>query len=63
MLTYIIWKSFIEDYELIEIFVGVFLSIFSIPIDLLILPIELISLIIYVILKFIDKKSYKSRRN
>lgn len=59
MLTYIIWKSFIEDYELIEIFVGVFLSIFSIPIDLLILPIELISLIIYVILKFIDKRRRK----
>ena len=59
MLTYIIWKSFIEDYELIEIFVGVFLSIFSIPIDLLILPIELISLIIYAILKFIDKRRRK----
>lgn len=59
MLTYIIWKSFIEDYELIEIFVGVFLSVFSIPIDLLILPIELISLIIYAILKFIDKRRRK----
>lgn len=59
MLTYIVWNDFvIKEYrknhlnlELFDIFVAMFFSILTIPMDILISPIEIISGTIYLILK------------
>ena len=47
MLTYSVWKNFIDYIEIWEILSAVSVSIFTIPIDILISPLEIISIIIY----------------
>lgn len=57
MLTYIVWKDYViieykkNKLELFDIFAAMFFSIATIPIDILISPIEIVSGIIYLILK------------
>lgn len=63
MFTYGVWEEFViekvkkpwldGDLEYVEVVAAVLLSLFSIPIDLLLSPIEIIGLIIY---KIIDRK-------
>lgn len=63
MFTYGVWKEFVikkvkkpwldGDLEYVEVVFAVLLSLFSIPIDLLLSPIEIIGLIIY---KIINRK-------
>ena len=57
MFTYGVWEEFViekikkpwldGDLEYVEVAFAVFLSLFSIPIDLLLSPVEIIGLIIY----------------
>lgn len=47
MLIYIIWTTFIEYKELYEYFAAIFFSIIALPIDILFLPFEILTLIIY----------------
>lgn len=56
MLTYSVWKTFIIYIEIWEILSAVFVTIFTIPIDILISPLEIISFIIYKIMKRRKKK-------
>ena len=56
MLTYSVWKNFIDYIEIWEILSAVSVSIFTIPIDILISPLEIISIIIYKIMKRRKKK-------
>ena len=68
MLTYEVWEEFViekvkkpwlyGDLEYVEIVSAVLLSLFSIPIDLLLSPIEIIGLIIY---KIIDIKMRRTK--
>ena len=63
MFTYGVWEEFViekvkkpwidGDLEYVEVVSAVLLSLFSIPIDLLLSPIEIIGLIIY---KIINRK-------
>ncbi len=60
MFTYGVWEEFViekikkpwldGDLEYVEVAFAVFLSLFSIPIDLLLSPVEIIGLIIYKII-------------
>lgn len=60
MLTYGVWEEFVieklknpwldGDLEYVEVVIAVLLSLFSIPIDLLLSPIEVIGFIIYKII-------------
>lgn len=60
MLTYGVWEEFViekvknpwldGDLQYVEVVIAVFLSLFSIPIDLLLSPVEIIGLIIYKII-------------
>ena len=60
MLTYGVWEEFViekvkkpwldGDLQYVEVVTAVFLSLFSIPIDLLLSPVEIIGLIIYKII-------------
>lgn len=60
MFTYGVWEEFViekvkkpwldGDLEYVEVVFAVFLSLFSIPIDLLLSPIEVIGFIIYKII-------------
>ena len=49
MITYCIWKT-VDTFELFDIFVAIFFSIFIIWLDLILLPIEVIAFIVYKIL-------------
>ena len=63
MFTYGVWEEFViekvkkpwldGDLQYVEVVTAVFLSLFSIPIDLLLSPVEIIGLIIY---KIINRK-------
>jgi len=63
MFTYGVWEEFViekvkkpwidGDLEYVEVVSAVLLSLFSIPIDLLLSPVEIIGLIIY---KIINRK-------
>lgn len=63
MFTYGVWEEFViekvkkpwldGDLEYVEVVTAVLLSLFSIPIDLLLSPVEIIGLIIY---KIINRK-------
>lgn len=60
MFTYGVWEEFViekvkkpwldGDLEYVEVVTAVLLSLFSIPIDLLLSPVEIIGLIIYKII-------------
>lgn len=60
MFTYGVWEGFViekvkkpwldGDLEYVEVVTAVLLSLFSIPIDLLLSPVEIIGLIIYKII-------------
>ena len=60
MFTYGVWEEFViekikkpwldGDLEYVEVVIAVLLSLFSIPIDLLLSPVEIIGLIIYKII-------------
>lgn len=49
MLTYLLWSEFIIFNELSEYLEATLFSIFTIPLDILMFPLELIALIIYLI--------------
>ena len=65
MLTYGVWEEFViekikkpwldGDLEYVEVAFAVFLSLFTIPIDLLLSPVEIIGFIIYKIITRIKK--------
>ena len=46
MLTYSVWKD-VETNDITEILFGTILALFTIPVDVLFLPIEAIAVIIY----------------
>ena len=55
MLTFYAWKE-IRTSSLYDVFLGVFLSTMTIPIDLILVPFEIIAFIIY---KIANKKKRK----
>lgn len=64
MFTYGVWEDFViseykrsySEVELFDIVTAIFFSMFTIPIDIIASPIEIISGIIYLILKRIKEK-------
>ena len=66
MLTYGVWEEFViekvknpwyyGDLEYAEVVIAVLLSLFSIPIDLLLSPVEIIGFIIYKIITKIEEE-------
>lgn len=46
MITYFTWNDVMEN-DMIEILLAIILTFFTIPLDVLLLPIEVIALIIY----------------
>ena len=66
MFTYGVWEEFViekikkpwldGDLEYVEVVIAVLLSLFSIPIDLLLSPVEIIGLIIYKIINWKKKE-------
>lgn len=60
MITYNVFKTCLLDFSeeicLFDVFVAIFFSILVIPIDLALLPLELISLVVYKIIKTKNKK-------
>lgn len=64
MFTYKVWEEFViseyrrsySEVELFDIVTAIFFSMFTIPIDIIASPIEIISGIIYLILKRIKEK-------
>lgn len=61
MLTYFVWKKDLESYyiSIDDVFVNVFISVFSIPLDILLLPLSLITLIIYKKMRYKRNKKIK----
>jgi len=54
-----IWKNFVleeKEIELIDVFIGIILSLITLPIEIILLPLELISCIIFKILQRSKRK-------
>ena len=59
MITYRIWKDWIDDWELYEIAFVIILMFLTIPLDIITLPFQILILIIKFIHDFIEKEKRK----
>lgn len=53
MITKYIWERYIREWEYMEVFEGVLVSIFTIPLDIITIPLQIIAWIIF---KILNKK-------
>ena len=58
MITYYIWKKWSNEFseEIFDILSNIIFSIFTIPIDIVLCPLEIISIIIYFLKRHIENR-------